>query len=65
MVTILRLRKATHLSQGKFADLLNIPVANVQKWEQGVSNPTTYVVKLIQSYLEQQNLVKPGDLEET
>lgn len=64
MVTILKLRKATHLSQGKFADLMNIPVANVQKWEQGVSNPPTYVVTLIQSYLEQQNLVKPGDLDE-
>lgn len=48
MITIKDLRIATGLSQNKFAVLLEIPVANIQKWEQGVSAPPEYVLKLIQ-----------------
>lgn len=47
MITIKDLRIATGLSQNKFAVLLEIPVANIQKWEQGVSAPPEYVLKLI------------------
>ncbi len=47
MTKIKELRKCTGLSQNKFANYTKIPVANIQNWEQGVSNPPEYVVSLI------------------
>ena len=47
MTRIKELRKCTGLSQNKFANYTNIPVANIQNWEQGISNPPEYVVSLI------------------
>lgn len=44
---IVNMRKVTGLSQARFAELLDIPVANIQKWEQGVSAPPDYVKRLI------------------
>ena len=41
------LRLYTGLSQSKFANYLGIPVANIQRWEQGVVNPPEYVLGLI------------------
>ena len=32
-MTIKQLRESTKLSQQKFADKFNIPVANIQKWD--------------------------------
>ena len=48
MKTIKTLRLDLKLSQSKFANYLDIPVANIQKWEQGVSTPPVYVNKLIE-----------------
>ena len=56
--TIKELREQTYLSQSKFANIVGIPVANIAKWEQGVSNPPDYVIKLIEFYLRQHGLVK-------
>ncbi|MBO4847297.1 MAG: helix-turn-helix domain-containing protein [Lachnospiraceae bacterium] len=56
-LSIKEMREKTYLSQSKFANLLGIPVANISKWEQGVSSPPDYVLKLIQYYLEHQNLI--------
>ncbi len=47
MTKIKELRKYTGLSQSKFANYTNIPVANIQNWEQGVSNPPEYVISII------------------
>ena len=56
-MTIKEMRQKTYLSQNKFAKLLDIPVANIAKWEQGVSAPPEYVVKLIEFYLKQMRLI--------
>ena len=47
MNAIKELRKTTSMSQSKFAGYLGIPVANIQHWEQGVSNPPSYLISLI------------------
>lgn len=47
MLTIKELRTQTGLTQAKFAELIEVPVANIQKWEQGVASPPEYVLKLI------------------
>ena len=49
---IRNLRDKTGLSQSKFASFLGIPVINIQHWEQGVSNPPSYVIGLINKVLE-------------
>ena len=49
---IRQIRDKTGLSQSKFASFLGIPVINIQHWEQGVSNPPTYVIGLINKVLE-------------
>ncbi len=46
-MTIKQLRLCTGLSQNKFAQYMGIPVANIQRWEQGTVNPPEYVVGLI------------------
>lgn len=58
MATIKELREQTYLSQSKFAQIVNIPTANIAKWEQGVSKPPEYVVNLVEFYLRQHNLIK-------
>ncbi len=47
MNKIKELRTITGLSQSKFASYLGIPVANIQHWEQGVTNPPGYLLTLI------------------
>lgn len=47
-MTIREMRQRTGLSQSKFAKVLNIPVANIARWEQGVATPPYYVVELIE-----------------
>ena len=55
---IKELRKQTGLSQAKFGSVLEIPVANISKWEQGVTAPPEYVVNLIEKELKHQCLIK-------
>ena len=47
MTAIKELRSAANMSQSRFASYLGIPVANIQHWEQGVSNPPDYIPMLI------------------
>lgn len=47
MNAIKALRSNTNMSQNKFATYLGIPVANIQHWEQGVTNPPNYLIALI------------------
>jgi len=47
MNAIKELRNTTDMSQSRFAAYLGIPVANIQHWEQGVSNPPAYLISLI------------------
>ena len=41
------LRKATNLSQDKFARYLGIPLTNIQHWEQGYRTPPEYVIDMM------------------
>ena len=52
------MREKTYLSQNKFAMLLEIPVSNIQKWEQGAASPPVYVEKLIEYRLRQIGLLR-------
>ena len=41
------LRTLMGLSQAKFGNYFGIPVANIQRWEQGVAKPCGYVVDMM------------------
>lgn len=56
-MTVKEMRKKTGLSQAKFGLLLDIPVANISKWEQGVATPPKYVEKLIEKVLKLQGVL--------
>ena len=59
--SIKEMREQTYLSQSKFAKLLDIPVANISRWEQGKAAPPDYVLKLIESKLETMGLLSDKD----
>ena len=44
---IKELRKKTGLSQSKFSAKFGIPVRTLQQWEQGVSAPPEYLVRMM------------------
>ncbi len=44
---IKELRKKTGLSQSKFSAKFGIPVRTLQQWEQGISTPPEYVVRMM------------------
>ena len=44
---IRELRMKTGLTQKAFADLFDIPVSTLRKWEQGEASPAPYVVNLL------------------
>jgi len=44
---IKKLRKKTGLSQSKFAAKFGIPVRTLQQWEQGISAPPEYLVRMM------------------
>lgn len=50
-MNIKEIRYKTGLSQKEFSNLFNIPVSTLQKWEQGESSPSPYIVKLIANQL--------------
>lgn len=41
------LRTLMGLSQSKFGQYFGIPVANIQRWEQGLASPLSYVVDMM------------------
>lgn len=49
---IKELREKMHMSQSEFAGYLNIPVKNIQNWEQGSRIPPDYVIDMIQKTVE-------------
>ena len=58
MNAIKELRNTTNMSQNKFASYLGIPVANIQHWEQGVTNPPNYLVALISRVMKHDGYIK-------
>lgn len=53
---IKELRENTGLTQKAFADLYDIPVSTLRKWEQGEASPAEYVLNLIARTLPSTNL---------
>ena len=47
MYSIKELRLATGLTQKAFAEIYEIPLSTLRKWEQGESTPASYFVKLL------------------
>lgn len=45
--TLKELRKKAGLSQSKFSARFGIPVRTLQQWEQGISAPPEYVVRMM------------------
>ncbi len=45
---IRNIRKKLKMSQREFSEYFEIPIANLQHWEQGVSSPPRYVVRMIE-----------------
>ena len=51
-MTIREIRKELNMSQSEFAKYLEIPIVNIQHWEQGVSKPPEYVLRLINRLIQ-------------
>ncbi|WP_049962527.1 helix-turn-helix domain-containing protein [Oribacterium sp. FC2011] len=47
-VKIKELRKKTGLSQSKFSAKFGIPVRTLQQWEQGISAPPEYLIRMME-----------------
>jgi putative transcriptional regulator len=60
---IKELRKKTGLSQSKFSAKFGIPVRTLQQWEQGISAPPDYLVRMMAyiMMLEEGNSESNGD----
>lgn len=54
---IKELRLQTGLSQSKFANMFDIPVATLKDWEQERRNPPSYVVTMIKTILEYKGML--------
>ena len=55
---IKELRDFTGLSQSKFADKFCIPISSIQDWEQGRHKPYGFVLYMIQTILENEEIIK-------
>ncbi len=44
---IKQLRNSTGLSQSKFSAKFGIPVRTLQQWEQGISAPPEYLIRMM------------------
>jgi len=51
-MSIKEMRISTGLSQSKFADMFDVPVATLKDWEIGRRTPPSYVVNMIQTILQ-------------
>lgn len=60
-MNIKQLRKETNLSQKKFADLFEIPVATLQDWESERRKAPKYVIKMITNILEYKKMFDYSD----
>lgn len=62
-MNIKEIRYTTGLSQRDFSNMFDIPISTLQKWEQGESSPTPYIIKLIANQLpiDNGNMLKIED----
>ena len=57
-MTIKEMRTATGLTQKAFAELLGMPKRTVENWEGNVNKCPEYLLRLIEYYLKNENLIK-------
>ena len=57
------LRKKTGLSQSKFSAKFGIPVRTLQQWEQGISAPPEYLVRMMAYIMQLEEDVQINDEE--
>ena len=57
-MTAKELREKTGLSQSQFAKATGIPVSSLRHWEQGTSQPLSYVLPLLEKALKYDKLIK-------
>lgn len=57
MSTIKELREQTGLSQSKFAEHFEIPLATLQNWEQGYRKPPAYIITMIEKILKNEGKI--------
>ena len=62
---IKELRKKTGLSQSKFSAKFGIPIRTLQQWEQGISAPPEYLVRMMAyiMLLEEKRQIKHEETE--
>ena len=60
---IKELRKRTGLSQSKFSAKFGIPVRTLQQWEQGISAPPEYLVRMMAYIMQLEEDVQINDEE--
>ena len=60
---IKELRKKTGLSQSKFSAKFGIPVRTLQQWEQGISAPPEYLVRMMAYIMQLEEDVQINDEE--
>ena len=62
-MNIKEIRYTTGLSLRDFSNMFDIPISTLQKWEQGESSPTPYIIKLIANQLpiDNDNMLKIED----
>ena len=58
MNAIKELRNTTQMSQNRFATYLDIPAANIQHWEQGVTTLPSYLVALISRVMKNDGYIR-------
>jgi transcriptional regulator with XRE-family HTH domain len=56
-MSIKEMRMQTGLSQSRFANLFDIPIATLRDWEQERRKPPVYVINMIQEILEYKGLI--------
>lgn len=56
-MSIKELRLQTGLSQSKFANMFEVPVATLKDWEQGRRNPPNYVITMMKTILEYRGMI--------
>jgi len=57
-MAIKELRSKTGLSQSQFAKVVNVPVSTLRHWEQGDSQPPTYVLVWLEKALKYDKLIQ-------
>lgn len=59
-MTIKEMRMQAGFSQSQFAKYLNIPLFDIQNWEQGRRNPPIYVINMIYRILLLEGVLSDG-----